>query len=236
MMGVRVIGLVFVFLFPFASQGALWDRVLEDVREAASDITVAESQASPAQSSVSDAVIDPANPAATLAGGNGDIVKSTKIDGIILGMPIEDALKSLAVNGYEMGMPSQQSKMTGITIEGQGIEPDGSGYINITIRHMNGIVYWYQKTVAYLLKRLPEGTTVADLERRYRADFVDRFAGARYSETLMGAIHFDDESQPPYNRKITSPHARIVIGEAKRSGRFSAQINIEWKEPVGLSW
>jgi len=232
----RVIGLVFIFLFPFGSHGALWDRVLEDVRESTSDITLAESQASPAQSGVSDVVIESANPAATQAGGTGDIVTSTEIDGITLGMPIEDALNSLAANGYEMGMPSQQSKLTGITIEGKATEPDGSGYIEITIREMNGIVYWYQKSVAYLLNRLPEGTTVQDLEQRYREKFVDRFAGARYSDTLMGAIHFDDESQPPYNRKITSPHARIVIGENKRSGRFSAQITIEWKEPVGLSW
>lgn len=99
------------------------------------------------------------------------------------------------------------------------------------------IVYQYEKNVTYMLDRLPEGTSVSSLQQRYHDEFVGKVAGARYTYTAAnGWMHFDDSSPPPYNRKITTRHARIILSEAKKAGRFAAGMSIEWKQPVGASW
>ena len=169
--------------------------------------------------------------------GPTDTIKNLELDGVRLGMPIDVALKQLAEHGFAMEQPSQPSKLTGITINGRKNTADGAGWIKIMIRHVNGIVYQYDKNVDYLLDRLPEGTSVSDLRQKYHDEFVGKVSGARYSYTEPnGRMHFDDSSPPPYNRKISSPHARVILSEATKAGRFHAGIDIEWKQPVGVDW
>jgi peptidoglycan hydrolase-like protein with peptidoglycan-binding domain len=176
-------------------------------------------------------VVDP-------SAGPTDVIKNVEIDGVRLGMPIEAALTRLAEHGFKMEPPSQNSKLTGITIEGRGTTADGLGWIEVLIRHMNGIVYQYDKTVGYRYNRLPENTSFADLRQKYQDEFTGILAGSRYSYTEPnGRMNFDDSSPPPYNRKITSPHASIILSEANNNtGRFNAGIHIEWKQPVGADW
>jgi hypothetical protein len=165
------------------------------------------------------------------------VIRNVEIDGVKLGMPIDEALKKLKKQGYKMKPPSQNSKLTGVTIEGRGSTDDGSGLIKIMIRHMNGIVYQYDKNVTYLLNRMPVGSSVSSLQEKYQAEFVKKFTGVRYEETAANGIrHFDDGSPPPYNRKISTPHARVTLVAAESAGRFVANIGVEWKSLVGASW
>lgn len=173
----------------------------------------------------------------TPSGSAEGIVQHAEIDGIKLGMPVDAALQLLRERGYKMEQPSQFSKLTGVTIHGQSEETDGSGWIKIMLRQRNGVVYQYQKEVTYMLNKLPAGTSAADLEQRYHTEFTGKFSGARYSHAAPnGWQHFDDSTPPPYNRKVTSPHALVLVGVIKRSGRFMATVNLTWQELVGLSW
>jgi peptidoglycan hydrolase-like protein with peptidoglycan-binding domain len=170
--------------------------------------------------------------------GPTDIIKNAEVDGVRLGMQIEEALKHLADHGFKMEQPSQPSKLTGVTIEGRGTTADGLGWIDVLIRHMNGIVYQYDKTVGYRYDRLPENTSFADLRQKYQDEFTGILAGSRYSYTEPnGRMHFDDSSPPPYSGKIRSPHASIFLTNPNNhSGRFTAKLHLEWKQLVGADW
>lgn len=170
--------------------------------------------------------------------GDTSVIKNVEVDGVRLGSNIDEALKNLTAHGYDMNAPGPYSKLTGVTVEGRGTTPDGNGFVKVNIRQMGGVVYWYQKEVGYLIKRIPEGESASSLTERYQKEIPGLFAGARYTETEpSGAIHFDDESQPPYARKVTSPHARVVVLDGNdRSGRVGYMLTIDWKEPVGANW
>jgi len=183
----------------------------------------------------SEAATSPASGAGKSPPGATNTIKSVEVDGVRLGLNIDEALKNLTAHGYDMKAPGPYSKLTGVTVEGRGTTLDGNGYVNVTIRQMGGIVYWYQKEVGYLINRIPDGESASSLTERFQKEIPGLFAGARYTETeWSGAIHFDDESQPPYARKITSPHARVVVND--RSGRVGYMLTIDWKEPVGANW
>ena len=186
----------------------------------------------------SDAAATPTLGAGTSSSGDTNAIKNVEVDGVRLGLNIDEALNNLTAHGYDMKAPGPYSKLTGVTVEGRGTTPDGNGFVKISIRQMGGIVYWYQKEVGFLMNRIPEGESASSLAKRYQKEIPGLFAGARYTETEpSGAIHFDDESQPPYARKITSPHARVVVLDGNdRSGRVGYMLTIDWKEPVGANW
>ncbi|PLX63556.1 peptidoglycan-binding protein [Sedimenticola selenatireducens] len=166
-----------------------------------------------------------------------DVIKNASIDGVSLGMDVDKAVHSLQSRGIKMNGASKYSKLTGVTIEGSGKTADGKGWLKVMIRQMDGKVYQYQKSVGYLLDRLPltDGTRVEDLKKRYQDEFILRFADSRYSYTdPYGKVDFDDETQPPYNRKVTSPH--ITSNVAAGNGRFSATMDMHWKNLVGANW
>ena len=175
-----------------------------------------------------------------------DVVKNAEVDGITLGMAIQTALARLAEHGFEMYPVAgkKPSPMSGVTIEGKGVTADGAGWIKVFVYHMDGVVYRYQKTATYFLDRLPQGLTDSDLRNTYHDRFTGIFNGARYQYTDQKKhMHFDDSSPPPYNRKITSPHATVYLSEASgRSGkkykyvRWNARIILDWKGLVGASW
>ncbi len=173
------------------------------------------------------------NPKASDAG----VIKNADIDGVKLGMEINQALHNLQSQGIKMGAPGPSSKLTGVTIKGDGKTADGMGWVKVMIRQIDGRVYQYEKTVGYLLKRLPlgDGTDVDDLEKRYKDAFISKFSNSRYSySSPYGNIDFDDETQPPYNKKVTSPH--ITARVSAENGRFTANINMHWKKLVGANW
>ncbi len=169
-----------------------------------------------------------------------EVVRSAQIDGVKLGMPIEEALSELKRRGYEMETPSQPSALTGVTVKGNGTTSDGAGYIDIMLRQMDGKVYQFKKDIGYLTARLPEDLTVATLYEKYHQELTSPFSGARYEHPVQNrAIHFDDMSPPPYNRKVTSPHAEVFIIPSEQNfygGRWGASVNMHWKDLVGADW
>lgn len=235
------------------THAAPWDKLLNDAKKAASDVSdiseiiggqsdvdsAAQGQHSAPQSAAGSAVPTNSTDAQDGAGSDSDVVRRVEVDGVKLGMPIDKALENLAAHGFKMGPPGAVNKITGVTIEGRGATADGSGYITVSIRHMDGIVYWYDKTVAHLQDRLPDGITIAGLEQKYRKEIPEMFAGARYQDSEFSGtvLSFDDESKPPYNRKITSPHARVSFSKGRsNTGRVGYSITFEWKARVGANW
>jgi|GEM_PF-2187670 len=164
-----------------------------------------------------------------------DVIQNAVVDGVKLGMPIEKALTELKAHGFEMEQPSQPSPLTGVTIKGRGVTADGAGWIDIMIRHMDGVVYQYYKSVNY--RKFPAGATASKLHTKYQTRFVDRFADARYHyEAGNKKIHFDDQKPPPYGGKIATPHVQIYLSDAKQAGSFVANLDLTWKQPVGADW
>ena len=169
-----------------------------------------------------------------------EVVRNAQIDGVKLGMPIEEALAELKRRGYEMETPSQPSALTGVTVKGKGITSDGAGRIEIMLREMDGKVYQFKKDIAYMTGRLPEDLTVATLHEKYHRELTSPFSGARYEHPVQNrGIHFDDISPPPYNRKVTSPHAQVLVAPSDQNyygGRWTASVDFHWKNLVGADW
>lgn len=164
------------------------------------------------------------------------VIQNAKVDGVKLGMSIEKALAQLKAHGYKMEQPSQPSPLTGVTIKGRGTTADGSGWIEVMIRHMDGVVYQYYKSVNY--RKFPAGTSASDLHEKYQNQFVERFSDARYHyETAYNnKIHFDDQKPPPYGGIVTTPHVQVYMSDEKQAGNFVANLDLTWKEPVGANW
>ena len=163
------------------------------------------------------------------------VIRNAKVDGVKLGMPIEQALAQLKTHGYKMEQPSQPSQLTGVTIQGRGTTEDGSGWIDVMIRHMDGVVYQYNKSVNY--RKFPAGTTASSLHTKYQTRFVDRFSDARYHYKAPNKrIHFDDQKPPPYGGIITTPHVQVYMSDPQAISSFVANIDLTWKDPVGAEW
>jgi len=169
-----------------------------------------------------------------------EVVRNAQIDGVKLGMPIEKALSELKQRGYEMEAPGHPRPQTGVTVKGKGTTADGAGWIEIMLRQMDGKVYQIKKDIGYLTSRLPEDLTVATLHEQYWQELTSPFSGARYEHPVQNrGIHFDDISPPPYNRKVTSPHAEVFIspsGQNYYGGRWGASVDFHWKDLVGADW
>ena len=167
------------------------------------------------------------------------VVRNAEIDGVKLGMSIGQALTALEQHGYEMETPGQPSTITGVTVEGRRTTADGTGWVNIMLRQIDGKVYQIKKDIGYLIERLPEGLTTATLHEQYQQELTAPFAGARYEYAQNNrAVRFDDMSPPPYNKRITSPHAQVRVAPPvqSHSGRWTAGVDLNWKDLVGADW
>jgi hypothetical protein len=175
------------------------------------------------------------------SGSGSDGVKQAVVDGVKLGMAGEEALALLKSNGYELDKcaspensanePCSSSKL-GVTVQGT----KSQGYEKVTIRTMNNQVYWFSKRITYIPGRnLPDGQSTSDLQEDYYDKYSEVFS-TRYFDQYgsQPTYHFDDESPPPYNRKLTSPHATLSLNG--RRGTLIVGIDMEWKGLVGAAW
>jgi hypothetical protein len=109
----------------------------------------------------------------------------------------------------------------------------------MTVRRKDDQVYWIRRVDSYLIGRLPDDSDLQALQERYRTNYFERLSGARYrAQGTAGRSHihdFDDATPPPWEGFITSPHARVSIGEAGRR-RYASTIELQWKGLVGLEW
>ena len=162
-------------------------------------------------------------------------VQGAQIDGVRLGMRLDEALQQLREHGFTMRRPSAASPKLGVTVKGRGPMPDGLAPAQITLRSMNDVVYWVNKTASYIPGRMSKPVHLATLRNRLRETHTDRF-DTRYSETALNGelLHFDDTSPPPYNRRILTPHASVALNEGR--GMLMFRITMEWKDLVGANW
>ncbi len=216
-----------LFFSPISLYADLWNDVVEKSRDVASDIVgdVAE------QVSGNSSAVD--------QGADG--VKAADIDGVSLGMGTEEANAVLESNGYELDRCASQensntklcySDLLGVTVKGE----KSGGYEQITYRHMDGKVYWFSKRITYIPRRhMPKDKSIADLKQDYYDKYTQVF-DTRYFEQYgtRQTYHFDDEAPPPYNRKLTSPHAVLTLNDGR--GTLIVGIDMEWKGLVGASW
>jgi len=176
--------------------------------------------------------------AASVGKGSGTgVVANAEIDGIKMGMPISEAIARLKAKGYKMESLRAEHPIAGGKVSGKGSTADGAGWINVYLRYKDGVVFEYNRQVGYLSDRIPPDSSAEALANSYRNEFNRAFANAKYSYTdKRGVMYVDDASAPPYNRQISTPHARLnVSGGGSRFNRFNAVLNMQWKDPVGIA-
>ena len=175
----------------------------------------------------------------TAPAGSHSGIRAAEIDGVRLGMGVNEAVSALQERGFKLdGCESDTSgrcsdPKLGTTIGGK-IPRSATGE-QVVIRHMDGVVYYYNKTLQYYQgKSIPEGHTVESLKQEIYDKYSALFQ-ARYSDEVQPGDHqFDDETPPPYNRKVDTPHASL--GFSGRRGALSVGITMHWKNLVGASW
>jgi len=236
--------LVPLLAFDASTTHGFLDSVIDKAKQATDELVnetagkLIEDQ--PATSEQPPPASNPSQPPDLNASKTSEVVRNAQIDGVKLGMPIEEALSELKRRGYEMKVPSQPSALTGVTVKGKGTTSDGAGWIEIMLRQMDGKVYQFKKDIGYLTSRLPDDLTVAKLHEKYRRELTSPFSGARYEYPVKNrGIHFDDMSPPPYNRKVTTPHAQVLVhpsGQNYYGGRWGASVDLHWKDLVGADW
>ena len=249
----------FLVAAPISLQAGSWSDLVNKAKQAASEIAeevtdqVISSDTENAQDSVNQSTSKQSNnevatSASTTepAGSDNmesDGVRSAVVDGVRLGMPIDEALNALKANQYQLdncaspeNMNGKQcfSDLLGVTVK--GTRPGRTGE-DVTVRFMNSTLYWFNKRLKYWEGRngnVPEGQSIAGLKQEYYDKYTNVFE-TTYFHKYNDTYHFDDQSPPPYNRKITSPHAVLTL-QGGRRGDLIIGIDMEWKELVGASW
>lgn len=250
---------VFLVVAPISLQADSWSDLVDKAKQAASEI--AEDVTDQVISSDSENVEETANqstskqpknevatsdPTAESAGdGNKGSygVRNAVVDGLSLGMPTDEALNALKANSYQLdncASPENRnnkqcmSDLLGVTVK--GTRPGRTGE-DVTVRFMNDTLYFFNKRLKYWEGRngnVPEGHSIASLKQEYYDKYTNVFE-TTYFHKYNDTYHFDDQSPPPYNRKITTPHAVLTL-QGGRRGDLIVGIDMEWKELVGASW
>jgi hypothetical protein len=170
------------------------------------------------------------------ASANDGVIESFELEGVHMGMNLDDAIAALTRNGFDMSAPRPPGALVGIRVDGKKVTDDRKGSISILLSSIDGTVYQIQEQVQYWPGRLPEGQTMETLGQTYRERFLKPFENAKYqSEMPNGRIAFDDKTAPPYQKPSITPHAEVLVSSGGRQG-FGAVLDITWKERVGASW
>lgn len=173
-------------------------------------------------------------------------VKDANIDGIKIGMACQEALVVIKAAGYAVnenttdcvGSIKDDNTSSSKAKMGTTLKFRKRGLPGLMLRHIDGKVYQVQKQTRYITSRLPKGVTKENLIREANEKYSKMFGQVR-EETKVGGnltLHFDDEVAPPYNRKITTPHATISVYESRRGGNFVITIDMHWKRLVEADW
>jgi len=190
----------------------------------------------------------------SVSGDRARTVRAAAIAGVRLGVSMDEAVAALEGAGFDvrkynercLGHDNDQDNpchrpMTGVTLERiSGPSRFEGGFSEVTLRLSNDQVYWIRKTDSFLVDRLPDDFDMEALVAKYRADYLARFADAKYqARGTSGRSHlhdFDDEVPPPWQGRITSPHAQVSVPGSSGRGRYGTAIEMHWKGLVGLEW
>lgn len=190
------------------------------------------------------------------AGYDGEGVKRADIAGVRLGMSLRGLVAALEKSGHDVRKRNshcikdypeeaanpcfQQNR--GVTLKRiTGDSEVPGGWSELTIRVMNNKVYFIRKEDSFLSNKLPESETEDHILSQYKELYMNKFSGARFHQENLynrpNVYAFDDEMAPPYDvsKNVVTPHARFSLSGGGR-GRFTAVVEMHWKDSVGVDW
>jgi hypothetical protein len=177
-------------------------------------------------------------------------VKNAEIKGLRLGMSLQEAVAAVEAAGYKLHGKSDAclikgevpanpcyNKIEGIRLQKiQGPSELDGGFSTLLVNVKDGKTYRVVLVEKYLLDRMPadfdKETAVRHYEEKYLPIFETRYKDMQERGRGTRRFEFDDESAPPYNRMISTPHAKVTVSSGR--GTFVANIQMTWENLVGI--